>query len=162
MTWSPYQPYILERLPPECTMGRDIWQAKVPLICFCIVEWHAPDRVLRQFNLGQDVPDPINTEISLHEMIFDARTNWIQRLATYIERWNDRRNNVISGGPGDIYRYMEWYWPITRRFISRKNMLNNYMVSYMNFYIVLDIILCLFVFIVFFFYSSREFNKYMT
>ena len=146
MTWCPYQPHILERLPPECTMGRDIWQAKVPLICFYIVEWHAPDRVLRQFNLGQDVPVPVNTENSLHEMIFDARTNWIQRLANYIEIWNDRRNNVILGGAGDIYSYMDWYRLITRRFISRRNMLSDYMVSYMNLYILLDIILCLFIF----------------
>jgi hypothetical protein len=146
-------------------MGRDIWQAKVPLICFYIVEWHAPDRVLRQFNLGQDVPDPINTEDSLHEMIFDARTNWIQRLTNYIEIWNDRRTYVISGGAGDIYSYMDWYRTITRRFISRRNMLSDHMVSYMNLYILLDIILYLFVFYCVFFlfcYSFKEFNKYKT
>ncbi|XP_043805078.1 serine/threonine-protein phosphatase 7 long form homolog [Manihot esculenta] len=58
MVWEPYSDELLASLPLYCTQGRDIWRAVVPLICFHVVEWHQPDRVLRQFGMQQSIPHP--------------------------------------------------------------------------------------------------------
>jgi len=41
-------------LPPICLVGSVAWCAVVPLICFHVVEWHQPDRVLRQYGVDYD------------------------------------------------------------------------------------------------------------
>ena len=43
-----WQPYVadFDHLLDFCVAGRDTWTARVPLVCFCIVETHHPDRVL--------------------------------------------------------------------------------------------------------------------
>ena len=107
MTWSPYSVDMLAQLPPCCSMGRNIWQARVPLICFYVVEWHVPDRVLRQFGLTQDIPEAIDTENSLHAMAFRAVTNWNEQHTKYIQIWNDRKNYIVPGGATDIHIYMD-------------------------------------------------------
>ncbi|KAG9458618.1 hypothetical protein H6P81_003126 [Aristolochia fimbriata] len=50
--WQPYLDFM-QRLPAMCVEGRRIWLSKTPLICFEIVELHAPDRVMLQFGLEQ-------------------------------------------------------------------------------------------------------------
>ena len=38
----------LSRLPPNFPIEESkVWRSKVPLICFCLVEFHLPDCVLR-------------------------------------------------------------------------------------------------------------------
>jgi hypothetical protein len=32
-----------------CRRDQDLWMVVLPLICYCIVEWHLPIRVVRQF-----------------------------------------------------------------------------------------------------------------
>ncbi|XP_028079460.1 uncharacterized protein LOC114281219 [Camellia sinensis] len=46
--WEPYRTEddIMTSFPSYCTVGRDIWMAQVPLICFDIIDWHLPDRYL--------------------------------------------------------------------------------------------------------------------
>jgi len=36
-------------LNPLCKRDEELWRANVPLIYYYVVEWHLPDRVLRQF-----------------------------------------------------------------------------------------------------------------
>ncbi|KAL5130685.1 Serine/threonine-protein phosphatase 7 long form [Glycine soja] len=54
--WEPYTATVMAALPPICVVGSVAWFAVVPLICFHVVEWHQPDRVLRQFGLQQPIP----------------------------------------------------------------------------------------------------------
>ena len=54
--WEPYTATMMAALPPICVVGSVAWFAVVPLICFHVVEWHQPDRVLRQFGMQQPIP----------------------------------------------------------------------------------------------------------
>jgi hypothetical protein len=38
-----------------CTRNQDLWTTVLPLICYYIVEWHLPIRVVRQFGGLQTV-----------------------------------------------------------------------------------------------------------
>jgi hypothetical protein len=38
-----------------CRSDQDLWMAVVPLICYYVVEWHLPIRVVRQFGRLQTV-----------------------------------------------------------------------------------------------------------
>ncbi|KAH1242699.1 Serine/threonine-protein phosphatase 7 long form [Glycine max] len=49
--WEPYTTTVMSMLPPICLVGSVAWCAVVPLICFHVIEWHQPDRVLRQFGM---------------------------------------------------------------------------------------------------------------
>ncbi|XP_019418584.1 PREDICTED: serine/threonine-protein phosphatase 7 long form homolog [Lupinus angustifolius] len=55
--WTPYRNITYVGPIP------DVVRARVSLICFALVEWHATNRVMRQFGLLQPIPeDPINLE----------------------------------------------------------------------------------------------------
>ncbi|CAH9087355.1 unnamed protein product, partial [Cuscuta epithymum] len=56
ITWMTYTTEMVEELPPAGREHYRIWRARVPLICFDIVELHLPDRVLRQFGYEQVIP----------------------------------------------------------------------------------------------------------
>ncbi|KAL5150618.1 Serine/threonine-protein phosphatase 7 long form [Glycine soja] len=45
--WESYTTTVTSALPPICLVESVAWCAVVPLICFHVVEWHQPDRVLR-------------------------------------------------------------------------------------------------------------------
>ena len=45
-----------------------MWRSKIPLICFWLVEFHLPDRVLRQFGLKQEQSEDVNTNRKLHKI----------------------------------------------------------------------------------------------
>ena len=45
---------------------QEIWRTMSPLICFDIVKWHRPERVLRQFGLQQGIPPSCSIELDLH------------------------------------------------------------------------------------------------
>ncbi|RVW94916.1 Serine/threonine-protein phosphatase 7 long form-like [Vitis vinifera] len=97
------QPYVDDMnvgLPDYCTVGKDIWCTILPLICFHIIEWHRPDRVLR------------------HDV------DWTTRHGDYIRRWSSRREHIARGemtigSLGYHDPYMVWYPSITIRFLTR-------------------------------------------
>uniref|UniRef100_A0A2N9J2M8 Aminotransferase-like plant mobile domain-containing protein n=1 Tax=Fagus sylvatica TaxID=28930 RepID=A0A2N9J2M8_FAGSY len=60
--WEPYTDDVLSSLPEYCRIGQEVWRSVTPLICFQIVEWHLPNRALRQFGMQQDIPQPANTD----------------------------------------------------------------------------------------------------
>ncbi|XP_052191625.1 serine/threonine-protein phosphatase 7 long form homolog [Diospyros lotus] len=124
--WQPYTPNVLAELPAICLDGQHIWRAEVPLICFDIIEWYFPRRVMRQFGLVQLIPPGVDTELALHKQ--DRRgkrtLDWVARHARYVELWQRRHESVVVGQPWDTHLhhhgdYMTWFRRITRRIISR-------------------------------------------
>ncbi|XBI19446.1 hypothetical protein VPH35_060971 [Triticum aestivum] len=53
--WQPYDD-LLEQMPIQVHDDSDWWFSRVPLMHFWIVEFHYPDRVMRQFGLRQCIP----------------------------------------------------------------------------------------------------------
>uniref|UniRef100_A0A2N9IAZ4 Aminotransferase-like plant mobile domain-containing protein n=1 Tax=Fagus sylvatica TaxID=28930 RepID=A0A2N9IAZ4_FAGSY len=108
--------------------GREVWRSVTPLICFQIVEWHLPNRALRQFGMQQDIPQPANTDVKLHDCDLRGKVheNWRHRWRHYISIWDHRREHVVTrdkmvGLMSYHDPYMDWYRRITRRFISRRS-----------------------------------------
>lgn len=95
-----WEPYRHRAAPAYCTQGQHVWMSKVPLICFERIEWHLPDRVLRQFGMLQGVPDPCDTGADLHRV--DRRGNssviWSNRHQQYLDIWANRLERVVGGG----------------------------------------------------------------
>uniref|UniRef100_A0A2N9GDR6 Aminotransferase-like plant mobile domain-containing protein n=1 Tax=Fagus sylvatica TaxID=28930 RepID=A0A2N9GDR6_FAGSY len=72
IVWEPYKE-ILDGLPAYCKAGKNIWRTVSPLVCGHLIEWHVPNRVLRQFGMEQDIPGPFDTEArSIHQMLLMA------------------------------------------------------------------------------------------
>uniref|UniRef100_A0A2N9J4B1 Aminotransferase-like plant mobile domain-containing protein n=1 Tax=Fagus sylvatica TaxID=28930 RepID=A0A2N9J4B1_FAGSY len=72
--WEPYTDDVLSSLPEYCRIGQEVWRSVTPLICFQIVEWHLPNRALRQFGMQQDIPQPANTDVKLHDCDLRGKT----------------------------------------------------------------------------------------
>ena len=125
MVWTPYTDAVLVSLPPYCLRDGDIWRSVCPLIHFHIVEHHYPDRVLRQFGMMQDIPEPRPIYQELHDTDRRGRgvQDWGQTHRVYVQQWGSRHTSVVAGGllqgrleAGDPY--MTWYQSITRRLIQ--------------------------------------------
>jgi hypothetical protein len=57
VTWQPYEIDMVHgmALNDICRRDQDLWTIVVPLICYYIVEWHLPIRVVHQFGGLQNV-----------------------------------------------------------------------------------------------------------
>ncbi|KAK1325314.1 hypothetical protein QJS10_CPA01g01878 [Acorus calamus] len=115
-----WQPYVgkYESLPPVCRDHHMMWLARVPLICFDIVEMHLPDRVARQFGWHQDIPADVE-DIDRVNRRGRQDVNWMDFHQSYIERWDQHDEHIhqfprIRNSRG----YMEWYWERTVRHIT--------------------------------------------
>jgi hypothetical protein len=109
----------------SCIATICMWQTITPVICFDIVEWHRPDRVLHQFGLHQGVPEPCDTEVKLHSIDRRGRHHydWQAYHRQYIQLWEAREVIIAVSEPEEHAMhyhdpYMEWYRKITRRLIT--------------------------------------------
>ena len=46
----------------------------MPMICFNVVEWHQPDRVMRQFGLQQPIHGPLLQPSSIHGLTLKGKS----------------------------------------------------------------------------------------
>ncbi|XP_031741301.1 serine/threonine-protein phosphatase 7 long form homolog isoform X2 [Cucumis sativus] len=125
MVWQPYISERLASLPDSLLRDQHVWRTVAPLICFDIVEWHHPERVLRQFGLHQEIPQPCDTETKLHTI--DRRGkhhyDWKAYHGQYIKLWEGREKSIATGKLEELpmqYHdpYMVWYRNVTRRLIT--------------------------------------------
>ncbi|RVX07230.1 Serine/threonine-protein phosphatase 7 long form-like [Vitis vinifera] len=66
--WESYMGDLVAHLLAISLADQEIWRTMSPLICFDIVEWHRPERVLRQFGLQQGIPLSCSIEQHLHSV----------------------------------------------------------------------------------------------
>ena len=87
--WKPYK-NVIDNLSNFCKNDQDIWRTISPLICFHIGESHHLDRMLKQFDLKQNILLEYNTEPLLHNI--DMRvTDWLDKVAHLVVRWRSCR-----------------------------------------------------------------------
>ena len=129
-----------------------MWRSTVPLICFWLVEFHLPDRVLRQFGLKQEQPRDANTNCDLHKIDVRGKVekNWSVEHAVHIQKWNDRDEYVCNAlkmeeAMSCHHPYMAWYRRITRLYINRASAKMEILVMCINIFwylhIMFDVIL---------------------
>ncbi|XP_028213902.1 uncharacterized protein LOC114396193 [Glycine soja] len=127
--WEPYTATVMAALPPICVVGSVAWFAVVPLICFHVVEWHQPDRVLRQFGLQQPIPGCPSQPQNLHGITLKGKQdeNWFHLLAPIIDQWNNQAEFRVDVYPrqegllGYNSDYMVWYRRKTKMFVDPNN-----------------------------------------
>ncbi|KAF7132729.1 hypothetical protein RHSIM_Rhsim09G0050600 [Rhododendron simsii] len=102
VVWQPYTEDLIQSLPRFCSAGRGVWMASVPLIQFCHVEQHQPERV-----------------------------NGVKNWSKPIHLWNNRANSIVNITNPDILvypaddPYLDWYERITLRFVSKMGAATN-------------------------------------
>ncbi|CAA0814025.1 Serine/threonine-protein phosphatase 7 long form homolog [Striga hermonthica] len=123
--WEPYSLDVLGILPEYCLSGRRIWQTVAPLICFDVVEFHHPDRALRQFGQQQPIPAACDTIPDIHFTDRRGRQNydWVQHHRQFVDMWARREARVVTAPPIECPMdqsdpYMMWYRRITRLLIG--------------------------------------------
>ncbi|RYR15185.1 hypothetical protein Ahy_B04g071910 isoform A [Arachis hypogaea] len=115
--WNPYSHEGMGNIvvPNEILQHRLMWSATVPLISFECIEWHASDRVKRQFGLQQEVPSQPMMLAEAHNMVLTGPKNkdWRDEHNAYIMMWTNRLTSVLVGDPVVHYEtseaYMQWY-----------------------------------------------------
>ena len=127
--WEPYPSTVISLLPPVCLVGSLAWYAVVPLICFQVIEWHQPDRVLRQFGMQQPVPESPSQPLNIHDITLKGKhdENWGQLFAPMIQQWNNRHAFRVDAYPRQEgllsfnSDYMVWYRRKTKMFVDPAN-----------------------------------------
>lgn len=136
--WTPYTQAILDDLPDFCKLHQELHLAVVPLIVWWMVEWHHPDRVLRQFGHDQHIPGVAMQHDSLHDVKLSGRNevNWAVHHAQYVEMWIERRQRVLTDLPRlagghlpDPSDYMMWYQRHTVRWMDPSGAIKGTLVS---------------------------------
>uniref|UniRef100_K3Z0T7 Aminotransferase-like plant mobile domain-containing protein n=1 Tax=Setaria italica TaxID=4555 RepID=K3Z0T7_SETIT len=89
-------------LSPMCKIDEEYRRSVCPLICFYIVEYHLPNRVIGQFGKLQTYPPEYNnTGQDLHRVDHCKQRgakNWEEKHTHAINAWDLRANNRDYGG----------------------------------------------------------------
>ena len=107
--WQLYES-DLDDLPTWCVVGRAVWTATVPLVCFHLIEKHTTDRVVCQIGMIQEIPCAANTDIMLHQIDLRGKVDvdWTRRHAGYIVEWGNclqQRCEAVLGDMPPQYEY---------------------------------------------------------
>ncbi|QHO46802.1 uncharacterized protein DS421_6g190780 [Arachis hypogaea] len=115
-----WEAYAVERIeagliPANILHHSVIWSATVPLISFECIEWHASDRLRRQFGLSQGVPQQERNLGHAHGEVLNGPKNedWSDVHSFWVMQWMNRYSHILSDplvplhSPLDIY--MQWY-----------------------------------------------------
>ncbi|PKU78502.1 Serine/threonine-protein phosphatase 7 long form like [Dendrobium catenatum] len=114
--WQPYTPNIQAQVAQIFLSGEDIWTARVPLISWKRVEWHLPDRVLRQFGLCPTTNiQPMDPSFKRVDGRGKSDMDWMLYHQAHIVIWESGRGYIVTGDLLDqhnnnsIHHYIQWY-----------------------------------------------------
>nr|XP_009781611.1 PREDICTED: serine/threonine-protein phosphatase 7 long form homolog [Nicotiana sylvestris] len=101
--WTPYNDKLLVDLPDYCSVDRQLWSTSVPLMCLDVVEHHATERVLLQFDRPRTIPrDPgwvaTHYQRDDHLRVDDAFVEWLEAQVLIWEQ----REDLIPPPPSQI------------------------------------------------------------
>ena len=124
VVWQPYEAE-LGNLPAFCVTGRDVWTARVPLVCFWLVKKHTPDRVICQFGMVQEMPPNVDTDDALHKINLRGKIGviWRDKDRSHIQVWNSRAQLLYHGAwlecdMSPTHPYFHWYCRVTWKFVD--------------------------------------------
>ena len=83
--WQPYEAELCN-LSTYFVVGSVVWMATMPLVCFHLVEKHTLDRVVHQFRMVQEIPQPVNIDVMLYGIDLRGKVSvdWTQKHAGHI------------------------------------------------------------------------------
>ncbi|RYQ85495.1 hypothetical protein Ahy_B10g105064 [Arachis hypogaea] len=126
--------YALDRVDPniisaEIYMQSVVWSATVPLVSFECIEWHATDRIRRQFGFVHGVPHQERNLDKAHGEVLTGpkNLNWATAPSHsfWVMHWTNSYNHVLSELPMPsqypLDTYMYWY---RSKFGDRLNLSN--------------------------------------
>jgi hypothetical protein len=127
--WEIYSERLLASLPAQCSAGRGIWTTVTQLIFVDVVEFHVPNRVVRQFGYRQEIPEPTLLldaveHRRLHRLTRIGRPSedWRTFHHAAIARWEQRFDTLVVGVSTRVAEtaddYLPWYQERTVRYIS--------------------------------------------
>ena len=123
--WEAYQDFVgpdLDLAPPTILAEEHLWYARIPMIHFWAVEFHYPDRVMRQLG-HQQTPTPPPPEpweeheaLMLYEHSKDSHNqnpDWPSIHAVHIQEWGRIEERSVDPqqpwDPSCIDAYQHWY-----------------------------------------------------
>ena len=107
VVWTPYDNY----LHPWCLAEKYIWITTAPLLCFQIVEYYHPEKVMQQFGLLQRCPkwptDNLDKSVHCVKLTRMSGVNWHTQ---YYRLWNEHAKNVVGDDNFHLgVDYTTWY-----------------------------------------------------
>ncbi|KAL5180558.1 Serine/threonine-protein phosphatase 7 long form [Glycine soja] len=127
--WVPYAGHVEMNLSQVCFFGSVLWTCIIPLICFQEVEWHQPDRVMRQFGMQQPIPEPVMQPNNIHDLTLKGKEgkNWMRLMQPALNEWNSRYERRVEQTPPQTgtlslnSEYMRWYRRKTKVYVDPKH-----------------------------------------
>ncbi|KAH1260735.1 Serine/threonine-protein phosphatase 7 long form [Glycine max] len=127
--WVPYAGHVEMNLSQVCFFGFVLWTCIIPLICFQKVEWHQPDRVMRQFRMQQPIPRPVMQPNNIHDLTLKGKEgkNWMRLMQRALNEWNSRYERRVEQTPPQTgtlslnSEYMRWYRRKTKVYVDPKH-----------------------------------------
>ncbi|XP_012483047.1 serine/threonine-protein phosphatase 7 long form homolog [Gossypium raimondii] len=122
--WMPYsRPEITNVIPSSTYVHSNIWCTNAPIINFNVVEWYHGDRVLRQFDCIQHIPDYPCEMGEVHGMSKRGKPHldWGIKHRKFVALWNDRMRRrpqmVMASELQSSLEYIQWYYSCGKPYI---------------------------------------------
>lgn len=117
VSWEPYNGLLMS-MPRRVRAERAFWYSRVPLIHFWIIEFHYPDRVMRQLGRKQTIPPPPPHDESklrqLHKINHTGKPrDWRKLHAEYVNQYNRIWQSMVDEeqhfDQASLPQYRHWF-----------------------------------------------------